>query len=441
MIKSEFEKRFINHSLGSGILHCEKDKVETGLEKLNELITKAQEVSDDNKTIFSEFRNLPRFNGFVQGGHLGEDNLFFDLEIPSSPNADPEHLDDIINPHLVEIKELLETLKTDITGTVEAIEAYNNNDMDSSELVNFLDKITLYDDYTRLNVSPDDIQSQSSTPSVARRSVYTSNVKPTKVPTLETASLSPNTEQKIEAPITNVSSLQEQVENIPLESNDSNISTNTSVDLEDDFIQEQEIPTTNNVVTDFTGAGLSNTTISKVPVDSSISLGNPKAVATSVKDTFGNKEDIISTIKNSIPGISSTTAGSLVSSIIKKSSMLKPIQTDSTNYMEENTSLAGTFTPPIAGLATAGTAGVGTKMYLDKKNKKTTNNEFIDIDKTSKDDEKEVKDYNYENNVSLEQNHIETNSGFKINLENINKEEQGIDVVQKDTFAGNDVAS
>ena len=121
--------------------------------------------------------------------------------------------------------------------------------------------------------------------------------------------------------------------------------------------------------------------------------------------------------------------------------MLKPIQTDSTNYMEENTSLAGTFTPPIAGLATAGTAGVGTKIYLDKKNKKTTNNEFIDIDKTSKDDEKEVKDYNYENNVSLEQNHIETNSGFKINLENINKEEQGIDVVQKDTFAGNDVAS
>lgn len=95
--------------------------------------------------------------------------------------------------------------------------------------------------------------------------------------------------------------------------------------------------------------------------------------ASTVSTTVPEIKDMISNGKTATTTQATTTKADpskMVSSVTSNSTPLKPITIDDTSTKTETTSTAGKFVPPIAGISTAAVAGLGAKLYIDKKDKK-----------------------------------------------------------------------
>ena len=94
--------------------------------------------------------------------------------------------------------------------------------------------------------------------------------------------------------------------------------------------------------------------------------------------------------KVNLDNVSEGISGTLSSAIdtINKIKSNSPLKLTKIKNMDMQDNSGNSFIPPIAGISTAAVAGIGTKMYIDKKeeNKDETNSFF------SKDDQKEIKE-------------------------------------------------
>lgn len=101
--------------------------------------------------------------------------------------------------------------------------------------------------------------------------------------------------------------------------------------------------------------------------------GQTTQAASTVSTTVPEIKDMISNGKTATTTQATTTKADpskMVSSVTSNSTPLKPITIDDTSTKTETTSTAGKFVPPIAGISTAAVAGLGAKLYIDKKDKK-----------------------------------------------------------------------
>ena len=149
MTKDEFKKAYINHTLDKSIMHC-SDTVNEGIETLGNLLTSAQSIAQENNSYISEFRNIPRFYGFVQNNCLSEDNLFYDLNIPSYGGDNTENIIDDFLKYTEDLKNDLAQLKKDIESTKDAIEKYNNEELSAGDKGVIASAVSLFDDYEEM---------------------------------------------------------------------------------------------------------------------------------------------------------------------------------------------------------------------------------------------------------------------------------------------------
>lgn len=151
MTKEELKQAYIHGNLSKGVVHCDKTSVQAGLDKLQELITLSESVHDNSNTAINNLQNLNGFYGVVRNNCLAEDNLLYDLDIPSYGGTNTEEIVNDFKKDTEELKTLLASLKKDIEATVAAIDVYNNRDAYSpGQLAAAAESISLFDDYTRL---------------------------------------------------------------------------------------------------------------------------------------------------------------------------------------------------------------------------------------------------------------------------------------------------
>lgn len=107
-----------------------------------------------------------------------------------------------------------------------------------------------------------------------------------------------------------------------------------------------------------------------------IAQATPTGAATvpEIKDMISNGKTSNNT-STTLESATKADPAKMVSSVTSNFTPLKPIKIDDTSIKTETTSTAGKFVPPIAGASTAAVAGLGTKLYLDKKDKKDSKNE------------------------------------------------------------------
>ena len=103
---------------------------------------------------------------------------------------------------------------------------------------------------------------------------------------------------------------------------------------------------------------------------------NANAASTSSSTVAPEIKDMISNGKSTVEAVASKADPSkMVSSVTSNSTPLKPIKIDDTKSPAAETSTAGKFVPPIAGVSAAAVAGIGAKLYVDKKDDKKENKE------------------------------------------------------------------
>ncbi len=152
MTKEELKQAYIHGNLSKGVVHCDKTSVQAGLEKLTELIATAESANDNSNRAISNLQGLTGFYGVVKNNCLAEDNLLYDLDIPSYNGSNTEDIVEDFKKDTEELKTLLTSLKADIEATVAAIDVYNNRDAYSpGQLAAAAESISLFDDYQRLS--------------------------------------------------------------------------------------------------------------------------------------------------------------------------------------------------------------------------------------------------------------------------------------------------
>lgn len=166
----------------------------------------------------------------------------------------------------------------------------------------------------------------------------------------------------------------------------------------------QPTTSTNNVTEDFTQAvaqpqqatTTSNVQQAEVAMPQNV---NTNAASTSTTSTVAPEiKDMISNGKSAVEAVASKADPSkMVSSVTSNSTPLKPIKIDNAKSTTAETSTAGKFVPPIAGVSAAAVAGIGAKLYVDKK-----------------DDKKEKKEEKHENKFFNE--NIEPEEESKLNF-------------------------
>lgn len=159
---------------------------------------------------------------------------------------------------------------------------------------------------------------------------------------------------------------------------------------------------TNNVAEDFTQAVAQPTTTTSNVQQAEVAMPqnvNTNAASTSTTSTVAPEiKDMISNGKSAVAAVASKADPSkMVSSVTSNSTPLKPIKIDDTKSTTAETSTAGKFVPPIAGVSAAAVAGIGAKLYVDKK-----------------DDKKEKKEEKHENKFFNE--NIEPEEESKLNF-------------------------
>ena len=151
MTKEELKQAYIHGNLSKGVVHCDKTSVSAGLEKLQELIALSEKADENSTSAINNLHNLTGFYGVVKNNCLAEDNLLYDLDIPSYGGSNTEDIVDDFKKDTEELKTLLTSLKKDIEATVSAIDVYNNRDAYSpGQLAAAAEGISLFDDYARL---------------------------------------------------------------------------------------------------------------------------------------------------------------------------------------------------------------------------------------------------------------------------------------------------
>ncbi len=151
MTKEELKQAYIHGNLSKGVVHCDKESVSAGLEKLTELISLAEKADENSNQAINNLQNLNGFYGVVKNNCLAEDNLLYDLDIPSYGGSNTEEIVNDFKKDTEELKQLMTSLKKDIEATVSAIDVYNNRDAYSpGQLAAAAEGISLFDDYARL---------------------------------------------------------------------------------------------------------------------------------------------------------------------------------------------------------------------------------------------------------------------------------------------------
>lgn len=399
MTKEELKNAFIHKNLGYGVMHCDEEKVKAGLETLDNLIKTAETIDSDSNTYISDFQNIDRFYGFVQNNNLSEDNLFYDLNIPSYTEGNTEHVVDKFREYTTELKDLVTNLKKDIEATVSAIKIYNNRSSYSpGELGAAAEGISLFDDYVNLSqyIKPD---TGSQFSGGGYRSNVSGRVSAAKTPvndvvkndngelkqTLKAITTTPNkdiSENKI-----TTSNKDTDLPNNTLKSEEPEkkkatvITKNPTIkdNLNDTKKEDQAFgDKTNNVnkggVTSIGSSGTShggggysqdgyqnNNGYSFKNAETS--TGGTATVATSIAST-GKKA-----IEN-VKGIINDGDGKLASSVANIAAHEDRVTTISKIAKPgeiEETSSVNQFVPPVAAIGAAGVAGFGTKYYADNK--------------------------------------------------------------------------
>ena len=152
MTKEQFSNSYVSKTVGGTTIHCDENEVNEGLEKLQTFLNNADTVMINIDKCIQDFRGLNGFYGVVQNNCLSEDNVLFDLDIPSYTKDDnTEHILDDFPDQTKDIKECVNSVKVDIKNTADAVKMYAESDKYSSEeLKAAAAKVSLFDDYERI---------------------------------------------------------------------------------------------------------------------------------------------------------------------------------------------------------------------------------------------------------------------------------------------------
>lgn len=411
MTSNEIKQAFIHGTIGKGIMRCDENSVKEGLEKLDALIGIATTIETDNNTLIESLQNVNGFYGFVQGNCLSEDNLLYDLNMPSFSGEKSSDVINDLKEYTKNLKTLLSDLKRDIELTTSAIYAYNNrNSYTIAELGAAAESISLFNDYERLgqyidsNSQVANIKTSSVIPT-SRATTY--KVSSQKVPLTDVSknTITEENKEQLKSATQTISSTKKE-ENLSQKISNKQSESISEKGNTIESIVKQTTKTQNNMSTDFTKGNLSSENPKK-SIDNKVKLGLgnvASGIVESLKDsTIKENQDknnltklLTDTIKNKKSNLQS---GSLVSSIGKSQlnnndKLLKPIKIGEPKSQEK--SVAGKFVPPIAGVSTAAVAGIGTKIYVEKKDE----NKEVDEEKNQEDNK--FFNYNLENDEERE---------------------------------------
>lgn len=379
MTKDELKQNFIHGTMSRGSVYCDDRLVDPGLTKLEELKAKVANAKANNVFLISNFQDLDRFNGFICNGRFGEDNLFYDLDIPSYKEENTEKVVDNFSKYLEEAEELLTNLKKDIEATKNSIDVYSNRkNVTAGELGIAADAISLFDDYERL--APNTSGEQ--------------NVQTKKVSTLSggttARAISYQAPEKVETPKIEKEELKFETETIKTQDTKIEVPKTEKVEIKETPIKQSEknetqeatkTTSTSNILNDFMSSSNNSTGSSKNYTKTPISTSSLDSVIKEINNEESTSKELASSIKKE----TKLGTGSLVSSIASKFNTAETIQNNIPEKSIDTSNITETknaFVPPIAGLAAASTAGLGTKVYMDK-SKEKDNEEESDFEKLS----------------------------------------------------------
>ena len=152
MTREQFNNSFTSKSFGSTVLHCDDKEVQEGIDTLLTYTNDATSIINNVNKCISDFKGLTGYYGVVQSGCLSEDNVLFDLDIPSW--GKDENTEKILEDFPIwtnEVHDMVQNIRTDIINTKDAITMYANADKYTlEELKAAASKISLFEDYDRI---------------------------------------------------------------------------------------------------------------------------------------------------------------------------------------------------------------------------------------------------------------------------------------------------
>lgn len=385
MTKDELKTGFIHRNLDKGVIHCDETSVNNGLEMLEKQNMKAANIVLNFSFLNAAFRKIDKFNGFVQGGNLAEDNLFYDLDIPSCTTGTTEDFAKKLPTYLEEVRDLVEQLKKDITATKDAIAIYSNTtEVSAGELAKAADSISLFDDYARLNPANQTLQTQEvQKPSGGGKSRAISYSAPIKS---EVTATPTNVEAK---PVENTYSAPQTEEQKPqtvLKDTTTETNKNNNVDnkpqSETKVPENKPIDPNKDIKTDIDDIKADATKVISSQINSSGKNKNSSSLSGSIIGAVTPKggekltEILDEEVKKATEVI--TGKGTLTSSIgtIKEPQETIKIDKLTNPNIETDQVKKSSFVPLAASTLAAGSAGIGTKIYMDKKEEKDEKKDF-----------------------------------------------------------------
>lgn len=433
MTKDEFKKAYINHTLGDGTMHCDDKTVPEGLSTLDNLITSANSIAEENQTYISDIKALPKFYGFVQNNCLSEDNLFYDLNIPSYGGDNTENIIEDFLKYTDDLKNDLAQLKKDIESTKDAIEKYNNEELSAGDKGVIASAVSLFDDYEEMerkkleeasangltdlettstggNTTANPINSSiggtgsssSSQGNVAYRKV---TATPTKTVDIDAEPLKNNntsTEQERQKKLQEEDERRKQQESEERarqqeaeekrkvqeeqEKEIKRVEEEKRKQQEAEEAKKQQIEEENNKQEEILKnnnknnnqeetRGTYNPSYEPQVMNNSGSTNTP--ILTEIEKEGVKMADVSTNIEKETAEVKMDST-KLSSSVKNTESSLKPTTKVIPEEVIEEDSNSSKFIPPIAGVATASIAGIGTKLYIDKKKEEDDSDEDDD---------------------------------------------------------------
>ena len=410
MTKDEFKKAYINHTLGDGTMHCDDKTVPEGLSTLDNLITSANSIAEENQTYISDIKALPKFYGFVQNNCLSEDNLFYDLNIPSYGGDNTENIIEDFLKYTEDLKNDLAQLKKDIESTKDAIEKYNNEELSAGDKGVIASAVSLFDDYEEMerrkleeagangltdlettstggNTTTNSINSSiggtgsssSSQGNVAYRKV---TATPTKTVDIDKEPLKNNNisteqeSQKKQQEENEEKARQQEAEEkrkvqIEKEKQIKQVEEEKRKQQEAEEAKKQQIEEENKKQEEILKnnnqeetRGTYNPSYEPQVMNNSSTTNTP--ILTELEKEGVKMADVSTNIEKETAEVKMDST-KLSSSVKNTESPLNPTTKVIPQEVIEEDSNSSKFIPPIAGVATASIAGIGTKLYIDKK--------------------------------------------------------------------------
>ncbi len=381
MTKDELKTGFIHRNLDKGVIHCDEESVNSGLEMLEQQNMRVANIVLNYSFLNSGFKNIDKFYGFVQGGHLSEDNLFFDLDIPSCNNGTSEEFVDKLHTYIEEVRDLVENLKKDITSTKDAIAIYSNTtEVSAGDLAKAADSISLFDDYARLKPenqnSGGEHPAQQSAPKSGSRAIsYSSSPIKSEATATPTTVESKPVENLYTPPQTENQSNQN-TQNIIKDNQSENRNQNTG-NIANKNETQTKVPDNKPINSNTTKTDIADATkVISNQLSSNDKKTNSSSLSGSIIGAITPKggEKVTEILDNEITKASEVIAGkgTLTSSVGMIKDPQETIKIEKLVNPNIDTSEVKTSSaiPLAAGALAAGTAGVGTKVYLNKQEEK-----------------------------------------------------------------------